>query len=345
MHYNAQTITYFMEMTSIREEQNVPAIIEAMENLAEQKPIRRPRFKRATQPPAFRLTEDDVEIVQQLARHRFLRSTHIAALVGRSIDRTNNRLQRLFHAGYIDRPRAQLDYYPTRGGAPMVYALADRGARLLVERHGAAFSNLEWSRKNREARRPFIEHQLEIMDFYVGLQVAAARRHDVRIIHANEIVAAFPDQSFSAANPFALQTRINHHGTMLNVGIVPDLVFGLGFRDGSRRCFMVEIDRGTMPISRSNMLQTSFERKMHAYLSAYTARQHERHFGWKNFRVLTVTTDDYRMESMRQALDGIRIPHSPGGTLFFFSTREALQASDPLIHAWIDGTGRRVALM
>ena len=82
-------------------------------------------------------------IVRQLARHRFLRSTHIAALVGRSLDRTNDRLLRLFHAGYIDRPRAQLDFYPV-GSGPMVYALADRGARLLIER-------VEWSRKNRKA--------------------------------------------------------------------------------------------------------------------------------------------------------------------------------------------------
>ena len=31
---------------------------------------------------------------------------------------------------------------------------------------------------------------------------------------------------------------------------------------------MVEIDRGTMPIVRSYLLQTSFERKMRAYLAA-----------------------------------------------------------------------------
>jgi hypothetical protein len=56
---------------------------------------RRPRFHRASEPPAFRLTDDDVVIIRQLARHRFLRSTHIAALVGRSLDRTNDRLSRL----------------------------------------------------------------------------------------------------------------------------------------------------------------------------------------------------------------------------------------------------------
>ena len=308
------------------------------------KPARRPRFRRAAEPPPLRLTDDDVEIVRQLARHRFLRSTHIAALVGRSLDRANDRLHKLFHAGYIDRPRAQLDYYPTGGGSPFVYALADRGARLLIERDGTDFSNVEWTRKNRLAGRPFIDHQLEIMDFYVGLQVAAQGRNDVQVIHADELVASFPDQVFSATNPFALQTRINHHGTMLNVGLIPDLVFGLRFPDGSRRCFMVEIDRGTMPITRSNLMQTSFERKMRAYLSAHAARQHERHFGWKTFRVLTVTSDQYRVQSMQEALAGIRVPNSQGPSLFFFATRPELLAADPLVHTWKDGAGRNVGL-
>ena len=64
-------------------------------------PTRRPRFRRASEPPAFRLTDDDAEIVRQLARHRFLRSTHIAAQVGRSLDRTNDRLLRLFHGALL----------------------------------------------------------------------------------------------------------------------------------------------------------------------------------------------------------------------------------------------------
>lgn len=307
------------------------------------KPARRPRFRRADTPPAFRLTEDDVELVRLLARHRFLRSTHLAGLAGRSLDRTNDRLAKLFHAGYVDRPRAQLDYYPNRGSGPMVYALGDKGVKLLSE-SGLTFSNLEWSRKNREAGRPFIEHQLEIMDFYVGVQLAAAARSDLTVIHPDKLVAAFPDQVFSATNPFALQTRINHHGVMLNVGIVPDLVFGLRFTDGSRRCFMVEIDRGTMPIARSNLMQTSFERKMRAYLSAYAARQHERHFGWKSFRVLTVTTDRNRIDSMREALSHLRVAQSPGAALFFFASRTELHASDPLLHEWSDGTDRIVSL-
>jgi DNA-binding Lrp family transcriptional regulator len=306
---------------------------------------RRPRFHRASEPPAFRLTDGDLGILRQLSRHRFLRSTHIAALVGRSLDRTNDRLSKLFHAGYLDRPRAQLDYYPSAGSAPMVYALADRSAALLIARDGVDFSKVGWSRKNREAGRPFIEHQLEVMDFYVSLQTAIQGRSDVQLIHADEIVASFPDQQFSLRNPFALSVRVSHHGAMHEIGLVPDLVFGLKFPDGSRRCFMVEIDRGTMPIARADIRQTSYERKMRTYLVAHAAKLHERHLGWKTFRVLTVTTDDRRRRSMMETLRALRIARSLGAALFFFATRPELCGTDPLSPVWQDGNGVARALI
>ena len=307
-------------------------------------PTRRPRFRRAPEPPAFRLTDDDVEIVRQLARRRFLRSTHIAALVGRSLDRTNDRLLRLFHAGYIDRPRAQLDFYPV-GSAPMVYALADRGARLLIERDGIEFANVEWSRKNRRAGRPFIEHQLEIVDFYVRLQCAARARADLQLVHPAELVAAFPDQRVAARNPFTLRVTLSHRGVMHDMGLVPDFVFGLTLANRSRRQFLVEIDRGTMPVSRSDFLQTSFEQKMRTYLTAHAGKQHERQFGWKTFRVLTVTTDHHRMQSMMETLRKLHIPHSPGAPLFFFTTRDEPRAAEPFLLEWRDGNGRAVRLI
>lgn len=309
------------------------------------KPARRPRFRRASEPLAFRVTDDDIAIVGLLARHRFLRSTHIAALADRSLDRTNDRLHRLYHAEYLDRPRAQLDYYPNRGSAPMVYALADRGARLLIERQGADFANVEWSRKNREAGRPFIEHQLEIMDFYVALELVTRARSDLQLIHPDELIASFPDQSFSAATPFVLRVTVRHRGLVHEVGVAPDLVFGFRFKDGSRRCFMVEIDRGTMPIERSDIRQTSFGRKMRAYLTVHAARQHERHFGWKTFRVLTVTTNDPRRRSMMETLGDLRIPHSPGPQLFLFATRDEIGLAGPLTSVWHDGNGRDVYLI
>lgn len=287
-----------------------------------------------------------MDIIRHLARHRFLRSTHIAALVSRSLDRANDRLLRLFHAGYIDRPRAQLDYYPASGSAPMAYALADRGARLLIQRDGVDFANVEWSRKNRDAGRPFIEHQLEITDFYVALQQAVQARPGVRLIHPAEMIATFPDQTFgSARTPFALRVKLSDHGVLYDIGLVPDLVFGLMFPDGSRHSFMVEIDRGAMPIVRSDIRQTSFGRKMRAYLTAHAAKQHERHFGWKTFRVLAITCHDHRIKSMKAALRQLHIPRSMGASLFFFATRAELCENDPLAHTWSDGNGRDAHLL
>jgi hypothetical protein len=308
-------------------------------------PSRRPRFRRASEPLPFRLTESDIAIVRLLARHRFLRSTHIAALVSRSLDRVNDRLLRLFHAGYVDRPRAQLDHYPDSGSAPMVYALSNRGARLLAERDGSSFSSSEWSRKNETAGRRFIEHQLEIMDFYVALQIGTRGRTDVTLIHPHELVAVFPEPSIATRDPFALRVKLTEGGAVHDIGLVPDLAFGLRFPDGSRRCFLVEIDRGTMPVSRSDIHQTSFARKMRAYVTAHAVRLHERQFGWKAFRVLTVTTEQNRLRSMMDALHAIPAPSAPSAGLFWFAVANGLRAGDPLRYLWRDGVNRVVTLI
>lgn len=308
------------------------------------KQSRLPRFRRASEPPAFRLTDDDVTIIRHIANYRFLRSTHIAALIGRSLDRTNDRLCRLYHAGYIDRPRAQLDRFPTMGSAPIAYALADRGARLIALRAGNSLTHLDWSRKNREAGRPFIEHQLEIVDFRVAVQRAADARGDIEIIHPAELVAAMPVATRDAHDPFAMHVRLSADGIMRDIGLVPDFAFGIRFPDGSRRCFLVEIDRGTMPIARSNFSQTSFQRKMRAYLSAQATRLHERQFGWKAFRVLTVTTDSTRIRSMIDAARRLNVPGSLGASLFVFTARDRSQDADPLSGNWTDGAGRSFQL-
>jgi hypothetical protein len=108
---------------------------------------------------------------------------------------------------------------------------------------------------------------------------------------------------------------------------------------------MVDLDRGTMPVMRSDFRQTSFARKMHAYLAAYAENQHETRFGWKAYRVLTVTTDNQRLQSMQEASRHLDVPNSPGAALFFFVTRSALCMSDPLRHMWIDGNGRASRLL
>jgi len=292
-----------------------------------------------------RAVVDDGLSKAAVARHRFLRSTHIAALVDRSHDRINKRLLRLFHAGYIDRPRAQLDTYPTQGSASMAYAIADRGMRLLAGRDGTAFANRERSRNNARVRRPFIEHQLEVMDFYVALVTSTRDRDDVRLMPPEELVAGFPQPPSNAGNPFAMRVDLSRNGRMQEVGLVPDLAFGLMHADGSKRCFLVEIDRGTMPIRRSDIRQSSFQRKMFAYLAAYAARRHERIFGWRTFRALVVTTDQNRIQSMLETLHEFQNARESDAKLFFFVTRDGITKCGPLIDVWRNGNKRKSCLI
>jgi hypothetical protein len=185
---------------------------------------------------------------------------------------------------------------------------------------------------------------LEIADFHVALRRAAGNQSNVSLVDPDEMAGRLPVR-LAVRNPFSLRVNVRHRGAVRQIGLVPDFVFGLRFANSSQRNFMVEIDRGTMPVSRSDFTQSSIEKKMRAYLAAHTARLHERHFGWKSFRVLVVTTDEHRMQNMTEALRSFHVPGSIGPSLLFFATREELRERDPLDCLWRDGTGKSQRLV
>ena len=120
---------------------------------------RLPRFRRVAEPPPIRLTGRDLDVLGQVRKHRFLRSTHLAQLIGGSQQQLLRRLQRLYHQGHLDRPRAQLDYFHQTGSKPIVYGLGRKGARLMQ-----AGEACEHRRQTRSgfAGRVFLEHALMV---------------------------------------------------------------------------------------------------------------------------------------------------------------------------------------
>ena len=60
--------------------------------------------------------------------------------------------------------------------------------------------------------------------------------------------------------------------------------------------------------------------------------------------MLTVTTDQHRMQSMMEALRKLHVPYSMGTQLLLFAMRNDLRAADPLAHAWQDGNNHAVRL-
>lgn len=111
-------------------------------------PIRLPRFERITPVAPMQLTERDRQIIRLIYRHRFLSSVQIASFIIGSSQQLLRRLQLLYHNGYLERPRAQIDYYHQGGSRPMVYGLGDKGAALMRKEMGKAFRRLCWKEKN-----------------------------------------------------------------------------------------------------------------------------------------------------------------------------------------------------
>lgn len=297
----------------------------------------RPRFRRVAVAP-IALTERDIEIIRAIHKYRFVRSTHLLALTAAPYKPLMRRLQLLYHHRYLDRPRAQIEHFSVGGSKPMVYALGNRGADLLAGLDGQRRAKVDWTAKNRETGRVFIEHTLLIADVMIALDVACRVRADVRLIDGNELVREFPAATRRARNPFLMPVRVVHNDAVADVGLVPDRIFALEYPQiGKRAFFFLEADRATMPVVRSSLEQTSIFRKLLAYHQAWRQELPMRQFGFRNFRTLFITSGPDRARTMfdanRAATGG------QGSRLFLFGDAAPFAMNDVLDAQLLNGRG------
>ncbi len=117
--------------------------------------------------------------------------------------------------------------------------------------------------------------------------------------------------------PFQWNVNI---GQRRKCGVIPDRVFGFEF-NGQRCWYFLEADRATMPVTRANLGQTSFYRKLLAYETTWTQNIPRRDFGIHRFRVLTVTTNSERVQTMIEACQRLK----QGRGLFLFTDTKAFR--------------------
>jgi DNA-binding Lrp family transcriptional regulator len=306
---------------------------------------RRPRFRRNPKEcPPLRLTARDAEILRQVAAHRFLRSSQIAELAGGSKQQILRRLQLLFHHGYLERPRAQLDYYDRAGSKPIVYGLGSRGAAHLRREFDIPFERMDWSRKNQEVRKVFLDHALLVSEVMVSLELACRKRPDVTLIPGDTL--SLPPEAIAEEGRDPFQWRVSLGGSGKH-GVVPDKVFALEFpatggSETQRAYYFLEADRGTMPVIRDGLEQSSFYRKLLAYEATWSQDIHRKRFGFHRFRVLTVTTSAPRVENLIAACEQLE----RGRGLFLFTDIDSFrEAGDVLTLDCKDGNGAHNALL
>ncbi len=292
---------------------------------------RLPRFKRV-KPPPFVLTERDRRIVELVHEYRLLSSDQVIALLGDgSAQQILRRLQLLYHGRFLERPRSQIaDFLRAPGSRPMVYALGSAGAALL----GVKIP--------KQIGLEFIDHTLAVSSVLVSFTLACRERRDIRVIPWREILEEkVLEETRRKKQPDSWRVRLPGGAT---VGVTPDAIFGLHYltkpEGANRSWFFLEVDRGTMPVVRRRLTETSVYRKILAYHATAAEGLQTELFGMKTFRVLTVTTGEKRLASLVEAAK--KLPSLHG--MFLFAEEEILSAADAVACSWRNGRDETVNL-
>ncbi len=250
----------------------------------------RHRFRK----PIFALQPRDLDIIRIVADHRVISSDDLQLLIGGSDQGILRRLQKLFHHGYLDRPRSQRHF----GNAPMVYALGQRGADVIARETGKK-PVADWAEKNRQLRTHYLEHALVLSRFQTALRHASAAQGTVALERW------CPDGFVREA------VVIEHRDRRERIPIAPDAFFILNILNGPNpgrvHCFL-EADRGTMTVAR-------FVTKLRGYFAYWRSGQAEQRLRMKNFLVVTVTRSAERAEHL---LAGARSVSDRGLRMFLF---------------------------
>ena len=306
----------------------------------------RPRRTRSETPPPLQITERDTDILRLVAEYRFLNSEHIRRLVTGSAKNLSNRLKGLFEHGFLDRPQCQYEFYRPGGGSQhIVYAPTDKGIRLLANNPRTIRKSGHWANKNKSVGQLHLKHSLAIADFAVSMKLAVRGCNDIDLIDGSALLTNLPTETQSLAKPYRLNVPVIHQGRRTAIGLEPDYTFSLSLTKAKRQAFFfVEVDRGTMPIERASLGQTSILRKLLAYQSLWQSKQHQQHFGWRSFRVLFVTTSAERADNMIKATD--KHTAIAGSSLFLFTDKQSLYAQEDLLaHQWHDSRGNIQTLL
>ena len=301
-------------------------------------------FERPAQPRVLRITDRDLELLQNLSHLRLASVAQLAALDGGSEQNVSRELLALWENAYVERMLGQVESRLLyKGSYPTIYGLTRKGAWLLRKNGYEVRRRLLYEiDKQRDAGWRFIEHRVEITAFMVSLQLAGRGRSDVGVLDRREVLQDAPKSRRDRRARLSAKVRLD--GVLKQHSVDPDEMFGLRFlKTEEESYFLFELDRGEMPVTRLRSKdQTYYAKKMLIYYEANRAGEHVRELGIPNFRVATVTTTPERVEQMIDAQK--EITNGRGSNLFLFADEASLAQSNPIDVLWTTGKGTRIRI-
>ncbi len=234
------------------------------------------QFDRPANPRPIRIGERDIEIIAQVHKHRLVNADGICRAVSHmtfrdedaagSDNHTRRRLQALWAAGFLARPRAQTLVMGKQENKSLVYGLDQKGAELLVTERNLDLKPSRWSEKNARARYSFISHSVDIADVLTRFEAAAREQPGLSYIDSQVLLSEAPHATQQRRNPWRFQGETGLGGSSRTIACYPDGVFALEEASDDSRTrmyFTLEVDkagggRNSMPVIRGKGLESAY---------------------------------------------------------------------------------------
>lgn len=275
--------------------------------------MERLRRKRQVRTPAkAHINARDTEILQYLARYRFLPSRHLHALVGGHPNWFLRRLRQLFDAGYINRVERQFDfanaYYQ-----PLVYEITDKGLDTL-QATGADIRRALFIARGSKSIKEY-HHSLYACKALANIEIGAKKAGN-KLIYWPQILDKAPEETRERSHPNHLPVDIKAKADGKKLSkprrpLIPDALFGIKYPQGVK-WYAFEADMGTEPLVRKHLDASSIGKKLLQYEDIMERRTYASHLNLQNLRVLIATT--------RENPDGILRAATPNNYLYAIST-------------------------
>ncbi len=238
---------------------------------------------------SHRITPNVLEILDLLARYRYLRTSFIYGLLPHRNERgIRATLTRLRRHGYVALPRSQWRGYNSLYCCN-VYEITPKGIDLLKDKRPERATNL--IRHRGDAPIKNFAHSMMICDALASIETGA-KANACLFIPLDAILERVEGDSLK------LPCRIKGQASSL----VPDGLFGIRYPDKKVKFFILEAEHYN-PINPSDLKRASFKKKAYAYNDIARERPYVKQFGIPNLHYLFVFPTPARVESAWNLID------------------------------------------
>jgi Replication-relaxation len=215
-----------------------------------------------TEETPYEQQQRDLAIGLWLAKRRFLDADQICRLVeneaGGSHARTKMRLTKMFRNALLVKPKGQKEYWEECGRRDHVYGNSTLMGRKLQKKDLVPKGRLDWTQRNKAAKRDFVEHTVETSELMVTFETSARRYKGMRVKEADGLLLELPERTQTIERPWFFEGVPQGLSAKARKRVYPDGVLSARQEAGAKRTelfFVAEVDCTSMPVVRGEKLE------------------------------------------------------------------------------------------